>query len=365
MGRILVVNDTITTLRLLERQLISAGHEVMVATVVLEAMALLTEKHPDLIITDIHMPGIDGWQFCRLLKSDEYPQYNEIPILFMSATEKESRATRLTSRMEGVGFIRAPWDREPFLEAVRRLLEGDRDLFDIDTHVLVADDDPIVQQLSRSALEGAGYVVTSAMNGRDCIEEILIQPPHLLLLDQMMPEMTGLEVLAWLKEQDVSFPVVMITAGGSENLAVEVMKTGAYDYVKKPLNGDQLLTLCRDVMDRHYASTVNREFKIRIRQIQEMQEQVLEAERLRALTETAGGAAHEIFQPLTVVLGKAQILQELLPDHIVDLVAIENACLEIKEIVDKMSDIQKYVTKHYIGESRIVDFGSTSENDQK
>ena len=361
MGRILVVNDSPTTLLLLERQLLGAGHEVVTKINVLEAMAFLSQTLPDLIITDIHMPGIDGWQFCRLLKSDEYPNYNHIPLLFVSATEQESHATHLTSRMQYVGFIRAPWNPEEFLDAVHRLLDGDRNIFDIDTHILVADDDNVVQRLSRSALESAGFTVSSAYNGRECIEKIQEQRPHLLLLDQMMPEMSGTEVLEWIKEQNMAFPVVMITAGGSEKLAVEVMKMGAYDYVKKPLNVDQLIVICLDVLDRYHASSINRELKLRIRQIKEMQDQVLEAERLRTLTEIAGGAAHEIFQPLTVALGSVQILQSLLPDHQDDLVAIEQACLKIEQIVKKMSDIRQYVTKPYIDQYKIVDFDGSAE----
>jgi CheY-like chemotaxis protein len=365
MGNLLVVNDDMTTLRLLELQLVSKGHKVVTTTNVLEAMTLLTQELPDLIITDIHMPGIDGWQFCRLLKSDEYRKYNNIPILFVSATEQESHATHLTSRMQGVGFVRAPWELEPFLDAVHRLLDGGDNVFDSDTQVLVADDDPIVQQLARSALEGVGYVVTSVDNGLKCIEEIQRRPPHLLLLDQIMPEMTGVDVLAWLKQNKISLPVVMITAGGSEQLAVDVMKMGAYDYVNKPLDVDQLRVLCRDVMDRYHASTINREFKMRIRQIKEMQEQILEVERLRTLTEVAGGAAHEIFQPLTVALGSAQMLQPLVPDYLGDLVTIERACLKIEGIVKKMSEIQRYATKQYVGKSQIVDFDSSSQNNQK
>ncbi|MSS73664.1 MAG: PAS domain S-box protein [Candidatus Latescibacteria bacterium] len=99
------------------------------------------------------------------------------------------------------------------------------------------------------------------------------------------------------------------------------------------------------------------------RQAEEIQR---EAERTRVLVETAGAAAHEINQPLTVIIGLAQLMlmKESLDDAIRrDVESIQGAGQRIGAIVLKMQDLQKYITKPYLGESRIVDFEAATRKD--
>ena len=92
-----------------------------------------------------------------------------------------------------------------------------------------------------------------------------------------------------------------------------------------------------------------------------------EAERTRVLVETAGGAAHEINQPLTVIIGLAQLMlmQESLDNALRrDVASIQEAGQRIGAIVLKMQDLQKYITKPYLGDARIVDFDAASHKDR-
>lgn len=102
------------------------------------------------------------------------------------------------------------------------------------THVLVADDEEIYTQLIKTVLrEAGGYDVATAESGEETIELLKSGPFDVVILDYLMPQGSGLNVLQWMLEQKADTPVIMLTAAGSEGIAVEAMKLGAYDYMRK------------------------------------------------------------------------------------------------------------------------------------
>lgn len=107
---------------------------------------------------------------------------------------------------------------------------------DIGLEVLLVDDDEsFVKVLSLQLSEEYGHRTTVAFSGKEAIGIIERRRSgfDVILLDYMMPEMTGLGFLQWMVEQRNETPVIMLTAAGSEEVAVEAMKLGAYDYVRK------------------------------------------------------------------------------------------------------------------------------------
>lgn len=104
--------------------------------------------------------------------------------------------------------------------------------------VLVADDNPDICDLLQVALGRLGVRVTVVYNGRDAYEKIVAERPALALLDLMMPEMTGLEVLTALRSDDrfKDLPVIMITARTQDDDVERGFALGATDYVTKPFN---------------------------------------------------------------------------------------------------------------------------------
>jgi DNA-binding response OmpR family regulator len=117
---ILVVDDTPTALKLLTDTLTAEGYEVRPANSGELAMASVALKPPELILLDIRMPGMDGYEVCRRLKSRE--ESRDIPIIFISAlTEVEDRVEGF--RLGAVDFITKPFQREELLARVRTHLE--------------------------------------------------------------------------------------------------------------------------------------------------------------------------------------------------------------------------------------------------
>jgi len=118
---------------------------------------------------------------------------------------------------------------------------------EVQKKILVVDDDPGIVELLCFLLEDH-YTVNQAFGGREALDKVATFKPDLVLLDYMMPDMTGLDVLKLIKkEYNISF-VVIVTGKGSETLAVDLMKAGASDYITKPFRNDQLLEVIRNVL---------------------------------------------------------------------------------------------------------------------
>jgi len=120
--------------------------------------------------------------------------------------------------------------------------------------LFVDDEESFARGTSLRLKENYGYEATVLSSGREAIETLgnAPQPFDVVLLDYMMPDMNGLNVLQWMHEQKNDTPVIMLTAAGTEHIAVEAMKLGAYDYVQKDLiDIGHLDILLRGTHERH------------------------------------------------------------------------------------------------------------------
>lgn len=124
--------------------------------------------------------------------------------------------------------------------------------------ILIVDDDVDILTALEDRLRGCGYDTVTAQDGIQALERAEQDTPHLMLLDLDMPRLTGLEVLKRLPHirPTEEFPVIVMTAHGSIEVAVEAIKDGAYDFLTKPLDKDHLLisiskALERDPLKRH------------------------------------------------------------------------------------------------------------------
>jgi two-component system, NtrC family, response regulator AtoC len=106
--------------------------------------------------------------------------------------------------------------------------------------ILIADDEPSNRKILAQELGHKGFAVDTACGGNEALAKIESAPPALVIVDYMMPDMSGLEVLKALRGKGNDAPVIMITAYGSVERAVEVMKAGAYDFITRPFDPDHI-----------------------------------------------------------------------------------------------------------------------------
>ena len=118
--------------------------------------------------------------------------------------------------------------------------------------ILIVDDDPVMRRLTKGALQNDGYVLTEAANGREALELVRRAAPDLVILDFVMPELDGLDVLRVLRADPttVSLPVLMLTSQADEDSTRAGFEVGATDYLTKPFSSPQLSARVRACLAR-------------------------------------------------------------------------------------------------------------------
>ena len=167
--------------------------------------------------------------------------------------------------------------------------------------ILVVDDQPINVQLLKRKLEREGMAVATAFSGREALEAVDRDPPDLILLDVMMPEMDGIEVCQRLQANPETkmIPVIFITARTSKEGKLEGLGVGAVDYITKPIDLDE--TLARVQTQLRFVQ-MNRE-------LVELQRRLGESRRAATLGAVTQGIAHNLNNLLGVVIGYVDLIK--------------------------------------------------------
>ena len=116
--------------------------------------------------------------------------------------------------------------------------------------ILIADDDVDIRDILKDTLKSLGGTIVTAANGEECLDRVEASGPDLILLDIEMPIMNGLDVLKALKQRGNNAAVIMITAYGTIERAVQAMKQGAYDFITKPFDLDHIALTVEKALER-------------------------------------------------------------------------------------------------------------------
>jgi DNA-binding NtrC family response regulator len=133
--------------------------------------------------------------------------------------------------------------------------------------ILVVDDEEQMRDLLVKVLERKGYQVSVCGNGVDALAFLEREPADLVVTDVRMPGLSGMEALRAIKELNPDIVVIIMTAFGSIDQAVQAVKEGAYDYINKPFKIDEMLLTIEKALDerrlRHEVSTLRQELRTR------------------------------------------------------------------------------------------------------
>lgn len=127
--------------------------------------------------------------------------------------------------------------------------------------ILVVDDEESIREFFEIMLKREGYEVFSQSNGKEGFEFFKKNPVDLIISDIQMPEMSGMELLTKIKETDPETPMIMITAFGSTETAVEALKIGAYDYIQKPFKLDEVKIVIKQALEKRSLKMENVQLK--------------------------------------------------------------------------------------------------------
>jgi len=128
--------------------------------------------------------------------------------------------------------------------------------------ILVVDDEETVRDLIQRTLEEAGYNVVSAASGQEALDKVSQLNIELVLLDINMPGMSGLDVLDKLRSDWPDIAVIIATAMGDAQTAVDTMKRGAYDYLTKPFNRDDLVLKVQKATEKRHLQLENERYRL-------------------------------------------------------------------------------------------------------
>jgi len=240
--KVLIVDDDQNHVQLLKKRLEANGYQTITASDGVEGLNLAIHQRPDLVITDVLLPRMNGFKLVENLKSN--PETNSIPVIMMSAVyvtdEDMARGFELgaeTYVSKADLALRKPLQEEMLLEAAAQLMQREKTegVF-IPPRVLIVDDDPEATRLITKRLQPEGYQLDIAHTGEEGLEKALSTTVDLVLLDIKLPGMDGLDVLTRIKSRHPEVGVIMMTAYGSEKIAVGALKRGADDYLIKPLD---------------------------------------------------------------------------------------------------------------------------------
>jgi putative nucleotidyltransferase with HDIG domain len=127
--------------------------------------------------------------------------------------------------------------------------------------ILVVDDEEAIREVVSTLLDAQGYRCTTCSNGRIGLETFRKDTYDLVLSDIVMPEMDGLKLLVELREADPDVPVIMVTAMHDISIALDAIRTGAYDYILKPFEKDQLYLSVRRALEHRSLTLENRAYQ--------------------------------------------------------------------------------------------------------
>src|SRR5215475_4043431 len=122
----------------------------------------------------------------------------------------------------------------------------------VGARILVADDDPDIRDILKDTLNSLGCGVSTASNGQECLDRLEKEGPELVLLDIEMPDKSGLELLKDIRCKGIDVTVIMVTAYGTIERAVQAMKEGAFDFITKPFELDHIALVVEKALEREH-----------------------------------------------------------------------------------------------------------------
>ena len=268
-ARVLVVDDLIPNVRLLEAKLNAEYYDVVTANDGPSALEIVEQDAPDIILLDVMMPGMDGFEVCKRLKSD--PRLAHIPVVMVTALSDPVNKVRglevgaddfltkpvndvaLMARVRSLVRLKMMMDEWRMREetagsfgVIEQTASNDHD--DIGgANVLVVDDNDVNAAKIVKALGRDGNAVIAVKTATEMFERLRAQPVELLIISLTLREEDGLRLLSHTRSHEDfrQIPAVVISEEDDTQRLAKALDLGATDYAHKPLDAAELLARAR------------------------------------------------------------------------------------------------------------------------
>lgn len=199
---ILIIDDEPETAAMISRYLLQEGYNTITATSGEEGLKLAANRLPFAITLDVVMPDMDGWEVLQNLKKN--PDTRSIPVIVVSISEEQETGFALGA----VGYVSKPVSRKQLVSEIQKISRH------LNRSVMIVDDNDVDRQGIKRIIEEEGMNSIVATDGASCLELIKKEIPDVLILDLMMPEIDGFEVLEKIRSNPETrdLPVIVVTA---------------------------------------------------------------------------------------------------------------------------------------------------------
>ncbi|HCA42681.1 MAG TPA: response regulator [Bacteroidetes bacterium] len=274
---ILVIDDDIVTRKIITKHLEKNGFEIIQTDKASDALKLLHDNNVDLVLCDIEMDDMDGYEFCNLVRSEE--KYKALPFIFVSSRDSIEDKNKALN-MGADDYITKPVDVDSLLLKVKSLLKRveiykqfslrQKLEYNIDNEkykVLILDDDPLLQTMIASTLERSGMEPIKASNAEDALNKVKTLKPDLILSDLMMPDVSGFEFRKMLLDDNYlkEIPFVFLTSIDEESAILEGYDMDIKDFISKAQNPKLIAIKVKNILD-----TISKERKKSIMELQQV-----------------------------------------------------------------------------------------------
>ncbi len=246
---ILVVDDDPTALQLVQDYLSQDRYQVVGTTSPTQALELARRLHPAAVITDIMMPNVSGWEVLRELKSDN--EISDIPVIILSIIDQKTVGFYLGA----ADYLVKPIKREDLQQSLERVARAETN-----HPILIVDDSPTDRGFLAELLEHVGYQVAQAEGGKAALDWLADNTASLILLDLVMPGMSGFDVLHELNADPntSTIPVIVVTNTQMSDEKMGELQQGTAPILQKAeLSGNALVQQVKIALNRRGQGSSN------------------------------------------------------------------------------------------------------------
>lgn len=273
-ARILVVDDIAPNVKLLEAKLTSDYYDVITATNGPDALEKIATESPDLVLLDVMMPGMDGFEVCQKIR--ENPAHVHIPVIMVTAlTDAQDKVRGLQAGADD--FLSKPIDDTSLMARVRSLVrlkmamdewrvrektatqlgvveENTSVMHESTQHarILVVDDKEFEQRKIADALQPDQHTVICVHTGMEAMEKISSDEFDLIIVSLNLENEDGLRLCSHLKSNETTRTIPILMAGAEEDMqrVVNGLEIGVQDYILRPLDKNEMLARTRTQIRR-------------------------------------------------------------------------------------------------------------------
>ncbi|HBC75400.1 MAG: hypothetical protein A2008_09455 [Candidatus Wallbacteria bacterium GWC2_49_35] len=258
-ANIFLAGDNYNNLTLIKTLLCDAGYgSIETFSNGNELLLHLDRQKPDIVISDVCMPQVDGFQLLREFKSNDDAAVSSTPVILCSATFNDFETRRLANELGAEAFFTIPFDAKDFLAAVEKALtrrlhvppkkaaEGSETE---NIKLVILEDDKFSSRFLLHALKDLKYEMFTAETIAEFNRIFDEHRPQICIIDYNLPDGDGIDVLKTVKSLDQNTKVIMMTAITNERMIDDFIKEGADNFINKPINIRNLINAIKNAVE--------------------------------------------------------------------------------------------------------------------